>query len=334
MEHSPSLWEIARVPRLDPSVSVFDRPGLYLRNPRGGVEDVAAMQAGGFSWIAINVGDHARAEWSVVEQRAAASGVTVLPWRRCTTDAHVGELCDLARKEYSGRVIVNAEKELDTGVVSAGEIVTATEGMDAALSTEPVIFSTLDGSPLLAKLIVQLQLFPQESDSSKRPRDCRARAFELGAQKVHFMLGMHDLRPRAFPPRQAPYSVYTADDCGNVFTPWAPRQPTPLEIPFTGPLFGPSAKKGVSPECGTVQALKIAMHRAGFGTFTSSDGVYDEDLERALANFQRHVGIAATGQFGRASYESVRSLLAVAPRGGYALSPAARALIQGDATSG
>jgi peptidoglycan hydrolase-like protein with peptidoglycan-binding domain len=318
--------------QIDLAVSVFDRPGLYLRNPRGGVEDVATMKAGGFSWIAINVGDHAADEWSLVEQRAEASGVTVLPWRRCTNDAHVNELCDLAQREYSGSVIVNAEKELDTGEVSAEAILTATEDMDAALSTEPFVFGNLAGSRLLARLIVQLQLFPQENDPSTRPRDCRARAFELGAKKVHFMLGMHDLAPDAFPERQAPYSVFTADDCGNVFGPWSPQDPVPLEIPFTGPLFGPSHVRGPSPECGTTQALKIAMHRAGFANFANPDGIYDEALERALASFQRHVGIRATGQYGRRSHEAVRSLLAVEPGGGHALTPAAEALIESDAT--
>jgi peptidoglycan hydrolase-like protein with peptidoglycan-binding domain len=321
-------------------VSVFDRPGLYLRNPRGGVEDVATMKAGGFSWIAINVGDHLPPEWSLIEQRADAAGVTVLPWRRCSNDAHVDELCDLARKEYSGRVIVNAEKELDTGEVTAEAIVTATEGMDAALSTEPLVFSVLGGSPLLAKLIVQLQLFPQENPISKEPRECRAHAFDLGAKTVHFMLGVHDpappeppLDPESLPPRQAPYSVYTADDCGNVFTPWSPRQPAALQIPFTGPLFGPSHQSGPSPECGTVQALKVALHRAGFGTFPNADGVYGEDLEKALANFQRNFGITASGQYGKASYECVCRLLAVTPRAGYALTMSARELIEEDAAS-
>ena len=316
-------------------MSVFDSPGLYLRNPRGGIEDVAAMKAGGFSWVAINVGDDQEPpEWSVVEQRASASGVTVLPWRRCTTDTEVAELCDLARREYSGRVIVNAEKELDTGPVTAGAIVTATEGMDAALSTEPMIFSSLDGSPVLAKLIVQLQLFPQENDASKSPRDCRALAFRLGAKTVHFMLGVHDLGPEEFPPRQAPYSVYTADDCGNVFTPWSPRQPDPLQIPFTGPLYGPSHRNGPSPACGTAQALKIAMHQAGFATFTDPDGTYSEALEEAMANFQRNFGLTASGQYGKASYERVRRLLDVAPDAGFALTTSATALIEADAASG
>jgi len=316
-------------------VSVFDRPGLYLRNPRGGVEDVAAMKAGGFSWVALNVGDDQEpSEWSVVEHRASASGVTVLPWRRCTTDTEVAELCDLARRDYSGRVIVNAEKELDTGPVTAGAIVTATEGMDAALSTEPMIFSTLAGSPLLAKLIVQIQLFPQENDASKDPRHCRAVAFRLGAKTVHFMLGVHELDPEDFPPCQAPYSVYTADDCGNVFEPWGPRQPDPLQIPFTGPLYGPSHRNGPSPVCGTVQALKIALHRAGFGDFTDQDGTYSEALEKALANCQRNFGISASGQYGKASYECVRRLLDVAPDAGHALTTSATALIEADAAAG
>jgi hypothetical protein len=322
-------------------VSVFDQPGLYLRRPDGGVEDVASMKAAGFSWIAINVGDHAPAEWSLVEERANAAGVIVLPWRRCNTDAHVNELCDLARREYAGRVIVNAEKELDLGIVSAAGIVTATEGMDAALSTEPVLFGTLAGSPLIEKLVVQLQLFPQENPESTKPRNCRARAFELGAKTVHFMLGVHNpdppkppLDPKSLPARQAPYSIYTADDCGNVFAPWSPRQPPPLELPFTRPLFGPSHANGPSPDCGTAKALKIAMHRAGFGTFNSPDEMYSEDLETALSNFQRNVGIPATGQFGRGSFESLRHLLAVAPRGGYALTPPARALIEADAATG
>lgn len=314
-------------------MSVFAAPGLYLRNPRGGVEDVVAMRSAGFRAIAINVRDHPLAAWSTVTARAAAASVTVLPWARCRTDADVRELCAGARK-LGSRVIVNAEDELfgDDPDVTLACIERETRDLDAALSMLPWA-GDLDLS-IVKRLTIHLQLFPQENPDPlgphMKPRDSRSHAYARGARRAEFMLGMHDLEPASFPPRQGAFWVYTADDMASRYSRWAQQSPVPLDLPYTGPLYGPS-KAGGGKRSGTAKALKIACHAAGAADFPRPDRTYNAALERGLARLQRAFGIQPTGQYGRGTYELVKTLLSVQPGAGYALGAGAIALIEEDA---
>jgi hypothetical protein len=319
-------------------MSVFHTPGLYLRNPRGGVDDVAAMRAAGFRTIALNVRDHTIAEWELIRSRAAVADVTCLPWARCLTETEVANLCALGRHEFDGRVLVNCEDELfgDPPDVTLACIERETRGLDAALSMLPWAGDL--NLAIVRRLHMHLGLFPQERPDPlgphKQPRDDRVHAFKRGALRVDYMLGVHDLTPDAFPARQGAYWVYVADDVppAQKYARWAPETPPALPIPFTGPLYGPSRPdKGGGKRTKTARALKIACHRAGTGDFPQPNGVYSAALEKALAHLQRQFGILPTGQYGRGTYELLKTLLSVTPGTGYALGPAAVALIQADA---
>jgi hypothetical protein len=321
-------------------MSVFREPGLYLRHPQGGVEDVAAMRLDGFRAVALNVADHALDEWQKVIVRAQAADVRLVLWGRLETIAARRSmtvlqactwLCDLARR-LGWPVIVNAERELKDGRIFCAQIAERAAGLDACLSTEPWL-GGVDLTPL-GDIEVHLQLFPQENDDSTRPRDCRAGAFALGARRVSFMYGMHGLTTTAFPFRQAPFWVYTADDIGGFYSVWSPQVLPALAIPYTGPLYGPSHRRfGTTPHATeTARALKMALHRAGFGTFPRPDPYYNELLERAMKRLQRWAGIVpVSGAYGRASYEAIRRLASVVPFDTYALRSRARKLIFEDA---
>jgi hypothetical protein len=307
---------------------------MYLRNPGGGVEDVENMRSHGFRWIAINLGDHADNEWDLVKQRANAAGVTVVPWGRITSIASrlglsnekaAEWLATLGKQAYSNRVLFNAEKELDGNNALRIAMEDASVGMDYALSTEPWLFESLRNTPLVRRGVVQIQLFPQESDASTRPRDCRARAYELGCLTVHFMLGMHDLPPGAFPRRQSPYSVYTADDCGNVFAPWSPESLPALTIKFQGPLFPVGHPKYVKKLPWTIRALKSAMHRAGLTNFSQPDGTYGPRLKDALIRLQTLTNLVPSGNYGMGTHTALMKLLSASPNEKYALDDAAQA---------
>lgn len=288
------------------------------------------MRAAGFRAIALNVRDHAPEEWELVIERAEAAGVTWLPWARVHTDAELRELCDFAHLSPAKAVIVNAEDELFSGDLSLDAIEYETRGLDAALSTLPWA-GDLDLTTV-RRLTVQLQLFPQENETSTKPRDCRAHAYTRGARRVEFMLGMHDLGSESFPPRQGAYWVYTADDMASSYTRWATQSVPPLDLPYTGPLYGPSRPdKGGGRKTKTARALKIACHRAGVATFAQPDGTYNAALEDALARLQGLHGIQPTGQYGRGTHALLRTLMAVHPGAGYALGPNALKLIAEDA---
>lgn len=178
--------------------------GLYLRAPEGGVEDVQRMKDAGFDYICVNTHDFSIDAWGVVVARAGAVGMSCGAWKFVRSDEDVNALKDEAKK-LGGPMIVNAEKPLDHGEVSIGAITDACREMDAAISTEPQLFASVDWSRV-ADIPIQIQVFPQENSLSRDPRGCRANAFAMGPRFVHFMLGMHALASESFPHRRQPYT--------------------------------------------------------------------------------------------------------------------------------
>jgi hypothetical protein len=309
-------------------MSVFDAPGTYARSPQGGVENIQDLLDAGFRWYAFNVGDHTVAEWATVIARCRSLGMAVLPWDYVRSDAEVKALCDLAKREFDGMVIVNAEKPLDAAQPGGAKvtlecIANECEGMDAALSVEPWPFASVDWTQV-AKIPIQIQLFPQENETSRDPRACRAAYYDAGVERAEFMLGMHELNPYAFPPRQYAYSVYTVDDMGSDYFPWGPQSFPPLSashFPKVAPGYGPSSPSGKpqSKKSLAWRALKRALHHAGFGSFPDPDSAYNSKLAAAMRNLQRVVGLTPSGDYGSASYEAMRSLQKTRPLGGYAM---------------
>jgi hypothetical protein len=306
-------------------MSVFDQPGLYLRDPRGGVENVASMRDAGFHSIAVNVGDFSISAWDTVLNRAEAAGVTVLPWARTRNEAAVTRLCQIARAMSAKAVLVNAENELFDGSLDTKVIARESLGLDGCLSTLP--WSGDVRWEAVAHMRLHLQMFPQETETSKHPRDCRVKAFQNGAKRVNFMLGVHDITEVELPPRQGGFWVYTADDVGSNYGTWSPETPPSLGIPYKGPLYPVNHKFYVKNKLPwTVRALKVACHNSGFGDFKAPlSPVFGLRLKEALGNMQRTFGMRATGFYGAGTHLLLQTLLAAQPKSGYALDSAAQA---------
>lgn len=315
-------------------MTIFSKPGLYLNNPRGGVEDVADMAAAGFQWIAINCGDFASHEWDTVKQRASGVLMPVLPWAYCRSQKDLARLGELAKNEFNSRAIFNCEAELRDGVYSIDQVVQAAVGIDAALSTEPIPYANV--SWYKAKhMTLHAQIFPGVNEESRDPRFCRQQFYLYGMGRVEFMYGIKagGVEPpaMAFPGRQGGYSVFTADVVKpDPYTKWQPQTLTPVNIPYTGPFY--AASSGKTPTKGaTVKALKIAMHRAGFGSFATPDLYYNAALQAAMIRFQEYVGITPTsGNYGLGSYNALRVLFSAIPGGAPALNQEAINLMRGD----
>lgn len=313
-------------------MSIFDRPGLYIRTPGGNVEDVQAMRDAGFAWVAINVGDHEDEAWEIQRQRCVNAGMPILPWAYVRSAVDMADLCNLARSRYNSRVIINAERELWEGKITVDEIAAVSVGMDAALSTLPIPHTFIQWTKV-KHLRIHCQIFPQENMESQNPRFCRALWYGYGVNQVDFMYGNHDLTPSAFPPLAGAFSIYTADDSkdfGQTYSTWGPHLIAPLDIPYTGPYyhnqFGKAPIKGQ-----TVKALKIAMHNAGFGNFSNPDAQFNQALKNAMIRFQRSVGITPlSGNYGLGTYNALRTLTSAIPGILYALNQEAIDLIWSD----
>ena len=103
---------------------------------------------------------------------------------------------------------------------------------------------------------------------------------------------------------------------------------TGVQFPYTGPYYGPTTNKPKR-KGNTAKALKIAMHRLGFGVFTNPDIFYNLNLEMAMRRYQAARGIAASGNYGKGTWEQIRK--EILPNGQRALTPAAVALVQQEA---
>lgn len=314
-------------------MSVFNTPGMYLRTPGGNVEDVAAMKAAGFKWIALNVGDHVLADWEVVIERSRSANMEVLPWMYLRTPADVERLCGAARiPGFGNRVILNCESELRDGRYTIEHCIEEAKGLDACICTEPVPFHGIPWYKA-AHMMLHCGLFPQESQGPYDPRWFRAQWFAYGMNRVAFMQGNHGLTPTAFPVRQNPFSIYTADDSkdmGQTYATWSPAElPSHPGVPYTGPYYHNQFSK--RPQAGkTVVALKIAMHNAGFGHFYKPDAAYNQALKKAMVHFQRWAGLVQTGNYGQGSYQALLRLASAIPGQVYALNNQAIALINED----
>lgn len=312
-------------------MSFFDSGnGVYLRAPDSGVEHGVGEAAPHFKWIALNL-EYPLAEWTTIRTRAEAAGLTVIPWKRLYTADELELFCDTA--EHFPACILNIEKELDDGAITPDDILKASDGLDCVISMEPWLFDSVDWF-LLADFPFHLQLFPQENSVSHMPEACRAHAYAYGIKKVQFMFGIHSLEPYDFV-RQGPYGVYTGDDMDSKpdlvrdYAAWAEQKVAPLAIPYTGPSYGPSHKKGPM-KSKTALALKIGMDRLGFDLFPNPDLFHNRRLEEALRRAQRFAGLEPSGQFGKATFEWLRRQLAL-DGSGYALNSLAVRMIKEDA---
>jgi hypothetical protein len=239
--------------------SVFlERNHLFLVNPDGGVEDVAAMKAGGFGAIFCNVLDFDPGEWQLVRDRAAQQGVVCGPWARMIDSGFNFDPSKLdmllgVADDWGQPAIINVEKELDWSASSLTQyIAEAVVGRDVAFSVECWPFASVDWRPL-AEYPFLPQIFPQEVDAAKDPHACRDAWWAAGVRCVVFTFGTYwDIDPETFE-RLSPYGLYNADNCGNDFQRWAAKgttvacqsQPEPPKEPPMPPVTSTQAREAV-----------------------------------------------------------------------------------------
>ena len=198
---------------------------LFLRNPRGGVEDLARMRDAGFGGVFCNIGDYPAEDWEeVVRPRALGLGMVCGPWLR-TADASnkfsVEKLDQLvfAADDWQSPLIVNTESEAKgSGDKITAEIAETVGAREAAVSMEPIPFANVDWTPI-GHLPVLPQCFGPEFANVNDIRDLWQ---AYGVKCVFPTFGTYSgWTPETYP-LQAPYSLYTADDCGNEFERWSP----------------------------------------------------------------------------------------------------------------
>lgn len=325
----------------------FDRQTVYLRNPHGGVEDIAAQYAAGHRTFLLTMQDY---DWkfdawqTVISRIDPFPDAVWLPWAFLNTDADCWVLRGLAQHAYLKQTAKlrrpaacwNAEKPLDpvqTGgaKIHLDNLIASAAGCDVLLSTEPWAFEGVPWGTVPAHWIIDVQVFPAENSvSATGARDCRARFYTLGAPcRVHFQHGIHDTSPAALPyPETGRFSIYAVDDMDGNYARWQADPLTPLPtyvFPYNGPWYGPS-----SPKCpnrtGTrhpqVMVVKRALHNAGYGEFTNPDAVWNRAAEAAARRLQQDKGIYATGQYGTATWQALRSLSSAVPGKTYAVAAA------------
>ncbi len=86
------------IPPVDPPIPPSDVPapfsgrGMVLLEPTGGVEDMDAVKAAGFTYVLLNLAYIRGGSWDVVRQRCASRGIHVVPWRTVRSLADVAQI--------------------------------------------------------------------------------------------------------------------------------------------------------------------------------------------------------------------------------------------------
>lgn len=110
MKARPKAPQARKVP------APFNGKGVFLLEPTGGTEDVAAWKAAGGTYVLLNTAHVSGGTWERHRSRAKAAGLTVVPWRRCYTPSDVIALENTAVEWGSPAVAHNVETEAMTTV--------------------------------------------------------------------------------------------------------------------------------------------------------------------------------------------------------------------------
>ena len=79
-------------------------------------------------------------------------------------------------------------------------------------------------------------------------------------------------------------------------------------VPFPRPLFPPSHDKGPVTNGDDIVAVKRAISRAGYFKWQKFDDAYNETFAmEGVKEFQKHAGLIATGNYGQATHDALRS---------------------------
>jgi hypothetical protein len=192
-------------------------PGVFLNNPRGGVEDVAEMARAGIKVVYLNVGDFPAASWDLVRQRAKLLGVLVMPWARCRNALDVINLCNVGKAWGCVSIVVNLEDEakdvLPPSKVS--ELLEAHWGpSQVGISTVVWLYNSVNWTPL-ALDVIMLQYFPAEVPFYKgKLSDCVWHARQMGVELLHYTYGTYWGADPSWYDMSLPHSLFTGDTIG------------------------------------------------------------------------------------------------------------------------
>lgn len=207
---------------IPPYRGILNSNGTWLRNPRGGVEDVAEMFfQGNMKWVGYNLnkGDWYEpnvSNWNVVRYRAAQMGMPAIPWLRVRTRQDVQHLRRTAEQDGAPALGLNLEKEAED-VLLPSECAEILRGFSGEIFTfmEAWLYNSTDWHPLAAMGPVILQIFPVESAAAHDPEGCIIQARKKGFAHVFLAYGAYGgMKPSQFDLTR-PHSIYCGDDVGN-----------------------------------------------------------------------------------------------------------------------
>lgn len=260
------------------AVSVFKtKCFMFLRDPHGGVEDLDRMQAAGFDAVFCNIGDHDPAEWeAIVRPRALQRGMACGPWLRTTApDGSFSrdkvETLVACAERWASPFIVNSESELQgTGESETTWLRDRLAGYDWALSMEPQPFDNVAWWPLK-----DVPVLPQYSSAygySGDPSANRDLWQAYGVDCAFPTFGTFGAMRPADYVLKAPYSLYTADDCGGDYAAWSPTG-----YGYDGCVHAPDPPDPEPPDGNGGETM------TGVGTVASLETAWDE-LEASNAD--------------------------------------------------
>lgn len=209
------------------SNSAFNQCFFFLRQHDAGVENISDMKSAGYQGVFCNIGDAASPPeaWDTIRQRCSQNGMFCGPWLRTQgTDEGFSEtklsLLSHTADQWNSPFIVNSESEIDHSGDNLTRLIREVIGdRDAAVSTldrpmNAVSWVPLKDIPILPQLFVDGGRF--------HISQVKQEWHNYGVDCVFPTFGSYGGRTPQDYILQSPYSIYTADDCGQNYDAWKP----------------------------------------------------------------------------------------------------------------
>lgn len=348
--------------------------GAYLRCPGGNVENIndqkpvikwAALNIGLDECV-----DKNPLVWARQRELYSNAGIEVFPWLHCRSTADIDFLMETGTQWRSlaiGFNVEDVEHDFRQKGITLADLAKRLEAWtkDIHMPTLPWV-QNAQGWSALSRCVAALEImadeqggsFPSGKPDPEIVQQCIDHAFAEGLKKVTLMFKTKGYSKSDYGTSYGIcHSLYTADDIPPLPSAWAawgfvghcvrptggtmpaPKPKPPLsekKFPNTSPRYGPSHHDGPSVNSPTVQAIKRGMIRLGYlnqrlGTETNDFG---QTLEDSLRDYQRHIGIQANGQYGRSTWQALRTATVPAEflhAGEYAMDAKALSLVRADA---
>lgn len=221
----------AAPPEPPSGIGLLAKRFAFYRNPRGGVENVAAAKSAGLGLAFLNIGDFLPEEWGKLTVKLDANQIEWGYWAHCRTLPQLEALLNRSREKARPVVGLNIENELASILPPAVIVQAVTQSGYLGQATTVLLGWVQNGVDCrpIGDWPALLEIFPQDAPAlwpaDEKVADCLSHARTLGLKYPIPVYGTYpdDVLGEAKPSwynMALHHGLYAVDDTGEDWQTW------------------------------------------------------------------------------------------------------------------